>query len=183
MDMLSYLWTVIINFSIFFVIYKFKAFTTYIHAALGLFVGLATIITSIPILQRDGIPSTENIFYKQRHYIIGVVIIILIFIQLLLGIISKGLQLIKWSHPYLIYYMNTSHKYLGYVLMVLCKIQVFLKLDLREELESTFWGLLAAEIVMFIIWILCKVFFFKMEQIALPKYEEKYKRVQSLSAI
>lgn len=32
-------------------------------------------------------------------------------------------------------------------------------------------GLLAAEIVMFILWILCKMFFFKMELISLPKYD------------
>jgi hypothetical protein len=55
--MMPYLWTVVINFSIFFAIYKFKAFAVYIHAAIGLFVGLTTLITSLPILLNEGIPA------------------------------------------------------------------------------------------------------------------------------
>jgi hypothetical protein len=86
-----------------------------------------------------------------------------------LGIVSKILQLIPWSHPYPIYFLNTAHKYLGYGLMVLAKIQVFLILNLEEDERGLFWGLLASEIVLFILWAISKLFFPKMQGTTIPE--------------
>jgi hypothetical protein len=58
--LMPYLWTVVIDFSIFFAIYKFKALNIYIHALVGLFVSLATLSTSLPILISEGIPAEED---------------------------------------------------------------------------------------------------------------------------
>lgn len=142
--MMPYLWTVVIDFSIFFAIYKFKALSVYVHALIGLFVGLTTLITSLPILIDEGIPAEEDESYEQRHFIIGLIVIIFLFLQMLLGLLTKTLQLISWSHPYLIYFINVAHKYIGYSLIILCKIQVFLILNLDDELTPTFWGLIGA---------------------------------------
>ena len=126
-DTMPYLWTVVIDLSVILVIYKFRAFSSYFHAIIGLFVGLTTLISSFPILIDKGIPSKENEIYMQRHFIIGLICLIIILIQLLLGLLTKTLQLISRSHPYHIYFINTCHKYLGYSLLILCKIQVFLR--------------------------------------------------------
>jgi hypothetical protein len=171
--MMPYLWTVVIDVAIFFAIYKFKPYAVYVHALLGLFVGLTTLFTALPILINEGIPVEEDESYEQRHFIIGLVAIILILLQLLLGILSKVLQIISWSHPYLIYFSNIIHKYLGYGLIILCKVQVFLILNLDEELVSTFWGLIAAETVLGGLWLVCKVLFFKMEEDVIPKYSQE----------
>jgi hypothetical protein len=58
--LMPYLWTIVIDFSIFFAIYKFKALNIYIHALVGLFVSLATLSTSLPILISEGIPAEED---------------------------------------------------------------------------------------------------------------------------
>jgi hypothetical protein len=101
-----------------------------------------------------------------------------------LGILTKGLQLISWSHPYLIYFLNSFHKYLGYSLIILCKIQVFLILKLDEELVGTLWGLASAEACMGLLWIICKVLSFRLEEEVVPKYEQEIKVVvDSLSAL
>jgi hypothetical protein len=176
-NMMPYLWTIVINFSVFFAIYKFKAFSVYVHALIGLFVGLTTILTSLPILLTDGIPAEEDDSYDQRHYIIGLIVIIFLFLQMLLGILSKSLQIISWSHPYLIYFTNVFHKYLGYSLIVLCKIQVFLILNLDEELVQTFWGLAGAETAMILLWMVCKLMFFRLEETVIPKYEEEIQAI------
>jgi hypothetical protein len=49
-----------INISVFFAMYKFRAFNIYIHAIIGLFVALVTLITSLPILIEEGIPDHED---------------------------------------------------------------------------------------------------------------------------
>jgi hypothetical protein len=48
------------------------------------------------------------------------------------------------EHLYFIYLINTGHKYLGCGMLILCKAQVFLILNLDEEATSDFWGLIAA---------------------------------------
>lgn len=48
-----------------------------------------------------------------------------------MGVLSTLMKLIAYSHPYLIYLSNVVHKYLGYVI-ILCKIQVFLILNLDD---------------------------------------------------
>jgi hypothetical protein len=100
-----------------------------------------------------------------------------------MGIITKTLQLIRWSHPYLIFLINTGHKYLGYGLLILCKVQVFLILNLDEEATSVFWGLIAAEAVMLLAWMLCKVLFYRLEETIAPKYSEAIPSIDSLAAV
>ena len=57
---MPYVWTFVINIAVFFAMYKFKAFNIYIHAIIGLFVALVTLITSLPILIEEGIPDHED---------------------------------------------------------------------------------------------------------------------------
>lgn len=60
---MPYVWTFVINISIFFAMFKFRAFNIYIHAIIALFVSLVTLITSFPILIEEGIPDIENEYY------------------------------------------------------------------------------------------------------------------------
>jgi hypothetical protein len=101
-----------------------------------------------------------------------------------MGITTKTLQLIRWSHPYLIFLINVGHKYLGYGLLILCKVQVFLILNLDEEEASVFWGLIVAEAVMLLAWTLCKVLFYRLEETIAPKYDsETIPSIDSLAAV
>ena len=88
---MPYLWTIVIDLSIFFALYKYKAFNIYLHAIIALFVSLTTFITTLPIIIEGN--------YPMRHFIIGLIAVVLTFIQVILGIITKFLQLISWSHP------------------------------------------------------------------------------------
>ena len=157
-DLMPYLWTIIIDISIFFALFKLKAFNIYIHAAIALFVSLSTLITSFPTLVNRGIPAKENKYYTQRHYIIGVIILSLIIVEVVLGAISKIMQLIRYSHPYPIYCMNILHKYLGYGLTILCKIQIFLILSLKDIHMKQLIGLGVAEGVLVTVWCILKLY-------------------------
>jgi hypothetical protein len=55
--MMKYLWTIVIDFAIFFALYKYRRYSIYVHIAIGLFVALTTLIVSIPILMEEGIPA------------------------------------------------------------------------------------------------------------------------------
>lgn len=127
---MPYLWTFVIDIGIFFALYKYRKYSLFLHIAIGLFVALTTLITSLPILIAEGIPSTEDESYEQRHFIIGFVIIIFILIQVVIGLVSRILQFIPWSSSLLIYLLNMTHKYLGYGFLVIAKLQVFLILQL-----------------------------------------------------
>jgi len=54
---MPYLWAFVIDFGIFFAIYKYRRYSIYVHAAIGLLVSLTTLITSLQILVDEGIPA------------------------------------------------------------------------------------------------------------------------------
>jgi ABC-type thiamin/hydroxymethylpyrimidine transport system permease subunit len=122
---LFYLWSFGINIAIFFALYKYTKYSIFVHIVLGFTIVLITIITSIDIWVFEGIPVRENKYNSQRHTIIGI-IILLLFVLVLAGIISKLLRLIPKSSSTLIYALNKVHKHLGYAITILSKIQSYL---------------------------------------------------------
>jgi len=52
--------------------------------------------------------------------------------------------------------------------LILAKIQVFLILNLKDDQTKAFWGLLAAEIVFFILWLIRKLWFPTLQQTIVP---------------
>lgn len=169
--MMPYLWTIAIDLSVFFALYKYKAINIYIHAVIALFVSLTTFATTFPIMIEGN--------YPMRHFIIGLIAIVLTIIQVILGIITKGIQLISWSHPYLIYYINVIHKGAGYLLIALGKVPVYLMLSLNPSKTNVIIGLAIAEAVLIVIWCICKIKRFTLEEIVLPSFE-KCKAVEGI---
>lgn len=160
---MPYLWTIVIDLSIFFALYKYKAFNIYLHAIIALFVSLTTFITTLPIIIEGN--------YPMRHFIIGLIAVVLTFIQVILGIITKFLQLISWSHPYPIYYINLAHKCVGYLLIALGKVPVYLMLSLNDKKTDLMIGLAAAEGVLIVIWGICKMSRRTLEETVVPSYD------------
>ena len=58
--------------------------------------------------------------------IIGIVVLAIILFETAIGLISRILQMIPFSSSYAIYGINLVHRYLGYALMILGKIQTYL---------------------------------------------------------
>jgi hypothetical protein len=76
------------------------------------------------------------------------------------------------------------HKYLGYALVLLAKIQNFIMLDAKHNQEPIFWGLLSAEIVLFLLWSYRIVFFPTLSQKIMPQYPGKtFKMIQSVKEL
>jgi hypothetical protein len=105
-------------------------------------IALITLISTTLILIEDGIPSKDDDNFDPLRLTIGFAVLIVVVLQVVFGIISKIMQLISWSNPVLIYMLNALHKYLGYGLTLLGKIQVFLVLDLNIQKVDLFWSLI-----------------------------------------
>jgi hypothetical protein len=80
-----------------------------------------TLATSLQSLMKNGISAK-----RYRHYMLGVIIYGVMGLQLLLGVIKFGLIYFNKANSFAIYIIKIIHKYLGYVLVFICKIQVFL---------------------------------------------------------
>ena len=76
-----------------------------------------------------------------------------------MGFATSILKFLNLSSPFIIYSLNTAHKYIGYTLLLLAKIQVYLILSLDPDLSDLFWGLLGTEMILFTGFILRKLFF------------------------
>ena len=64
--------------------------------------------------------------------------------QIVIGFLSKILQVASWKNSYAIFLFNTVHKYTGYTLVIFGKIQVFLTLGFDLDNVPLFWGLIAS---------------------------------------
>ena len=123
---MAYLWSFTIDLAVFLVLYKHRLAWFFMHVIIGLGVSFLTLLLAIPILLQLGIPQQENNDFSQRHAIIGAIIITVILAQVLMGFASNIMKQIRWSSPMALLIMNTGHKYTGYGLLILAKIQVFL---------------------------------------------------------
>ena len=103
--------------------------------------------------------APDDLPFTQRHTIIGLAIVSIIFAQVLMGFATNILKQISWSSPLAIYSLNKAHKYTGYALVILAKIQVYLILNLDPDTNQLFWALLGTEIVLFVAFILRKITF------------------------
>ena len=156
---MPYLWSFVIDLAVFVVLYKYRPLWMFAHVIIGFGVAFVTLLFALPILRQNGIPETENAFKLQRHFIIGTVILAIVFLQVIMGITANVMKMIKTSSTVGIYFFNTFHKYLGYCLLILSKFQFFLILDHNGNHPSLFWTLLAIDIVMFLLFVAQKIWF------------------------
>jgi len=68
--------------------------------------------------------------------------IILIFVQVVAGIVGKGAAMMEKSHPYLIHSVKHVHKILGYAMVLGGKIQSYLQIGNSSELDKLYWSLM-----------------------------------------
>lgn len=132
---MMHLWSYVINIGIFFAIYGHSKYAKFGHIVIELFVGVVTLTTSINLLILKGIPETETKRHFRKHVILGMILLVLLGLQMLIGIISQLIRLNKNSSSTLIFILKKYHKYQGYLLIFLCKIQVYAKLKINEENE------------------------------------------------
>lgn len=121
-EVMPFMWTLAINFAVFFALYKYRRYTIFLHFLLGLGVATVTVVTSLPMVFEKSLPPLPG---KHRtHYIIGVVVICLVVVEVAIGCATKLLNLCD-TPSLVIYRLNKFHAVLGYSLMLLCKFQVY----------------------------------------------------------
>ena len=114
----------------------------------------------------------------------GLVILIMIIIQVILGIVSNVMKFMKNSSTIVIFGSNTVHKYLGYILVLFSKFQMYLIIEFNG-LHPTFWKLLAAiDGFLLLAFILQKVLFPTFASQIMPNYEKlECKNVKSVKEL
>lgn len=143
-----YSWTILSDIIVLLAFYEYRRYTKLIHSILGSGLILTTIITSIPSLIKNGF-HTKHL----AHYVIGVMVYGIMGLQLLLGVAKFGLIYFNKGSSLSIYVIKIIHKYLGYGLVVLAKVQIFIFVD-PERIEYS--ALLGWEIAVGVI------FFYRM---------------------
>ena len=119
-----YGWTVLVDVAVLLAFYEYRKYTKIIHTILGIGLIATTLATSIPSLIKNGISKK-----RFQHYLMGVIILGVMGLQLILGIIKFGLIYFKKGNSLAIYIIKAMHRYLGYALMSVCKVQIFLILS------------------------------------------------------
>ena len=119
-----YGWTVLVDVAVLLAFYEYRKYTKIIHTILGIGLIATTLATSIPSLIKNGISKK-----RFQHYLMGVIILGVMGLQLILGIIKFGLIYFKKGNSLAIYIIKAMHRYLGYALMIVCKVQIFLILS------------------------------------------------------
>jgi len=146
------MWTIAINLGIFLALYKYRKYTIFGHFLIGLGVAATTLITSMPLLLAKPIPTKPSI--QTTHVLIGIAIIAAIFLEVLIGCLSKLLNLCK-APSLLIYRLCKFHMYLGYALTILCKFQNYYIM----KKTNLYWILLGQDILFFVLLVTRKLFF------------------------
>lgn len=158
------LWGLVINIGIFLALYRNRKLAILGHSLIGLAATVATISSSLMILSDMSIP-VKNLGKKdvRGHMIFGIALLGLLFIQALLGIFGRLLNCCGvGSIP--IYYINKTHRVLGWILVILCKAQNFY----IRSIKLKWYLFLAFDILTFSLIIIRKFTFEKMERAIEP---------------
>lgn len=174
---MPYLWTIAINFVIFFALYKYRKYAIIIHIFGGLGIAITSFILSLPLLFQTDFPSTVSA--ARSHYIIGTTIMILILIEVLLGITAKVLNFFQTISFY-IYWINKTHLVVGYTLALLCKVQIYLVL---ETDKAKYWGLLAQDIAFIILFFIRKLYFPQLQGTIQPDFTQQKEEIKLIHSI
>lgn len=157
-DLLPYIWTIAINVGIFLALYRYRKYTMIGHFIIGFAVACSTLIIAMPLLVDKPIPTTPSV--RKDHFLIGIAIVAAIFLEVLLGALSKLLNFCK-TPSLVIYWLGKVHRYLGYALTILCKFQVYYILDSKDKMN---WFLLGQDILFAILLIVRKFYFPSLQQ-------------------
>lgn len=167
-----YGWTVLADVMVLLAFYEYRKYTKVTHTILGIGLIATTLATSIPSLIKHGISKR-----RFQHYMMGVIIYGVMGLQLILGVIKFGLIYFNKGNSLAIYIIKAIHKYLGYALVIVCKVQVFLMLSsARNEYNI----LIGWEIVVGVIFFYRLITFPKLTSTIMPFLDVR-KSITSLS--
>jgi cytochrome b561 len=103
------------------------------HIIFGGMAGILTLALALPILYMNSIVKFDTHNHMGRHLVIGIAILLLVSLQLSLGITNILMKRYKKNSPWGILSLKTCHKLLGYGLLLLCKIQVYLQISANRN--------------------------------------------------
>ena len=170
---MAYIWSFIMNITVFLVLYKYRPAYLIAHYILGFLSGLISLLFTIPILQLNGIIDFYTFNNLRRHFIIGIVILTLIGILLLLGMFSSIMKLFKKSPSLGIFSINAAHKYLGYVLVIFAKFQAYWLIHIDGDHPVLLIIFYVVDAIFFVLFVIQKIKFPTLAETIMPSYEEK----------
>jgi len=112
-----YGWTILADIAVLLVFYKNYKWTPYLHGFLCLTLVVTSFVTSLPSLIKKGF-NTKHF----AHYVIGVVIWGIMFLEIIVGSVPLILQLMNKGKSFPIYLLKKIHQYLGFALLILGKV-------------------------------------------------------------
>lgn len=109
----------------------------------------------------------------------------IILVQIILGSLSSILRYLSFPNSILIYWLNVCHKYLGYLLITLAKIQAYLMIGIEYKGEYGFiYGLVASDTFLFVLLLARKAAWPTLSAKILPhNHKNICKLVRNLSEI
>jgi hypothetical protein len=126
------LWGPLVNLSVMIAAYSYRKYSFFTHAVFGIFACSLTLVSSIPILNTTGIVPTDSTIHQHYkgstlhwHYIIGILCLIALAIEIMLGILTR-LMNIAGRKSENILLLKKIHQLFGYLALVLCKINIYI---------------------------------------------------------
>lgn len=128
--LMAYLWGPVINLGIILVLYSYRIRWVVVHGLLGLFSFIFTMCTALPILNTTGvIPSDSGLLddYPNLgiHYRIGIVCLVIMSIQVLMGMTALLMQVFQ-ARSLIIIRMKRAHAIFGYTIIILIKANYYI---------------------------------------------------------
>ena len=153
-------WGPVVDVAIFLALYTYRKWWAYIHGIIGLMISILSLASSLPILVSAGMVGKSNEYYT--HFIIGLVCMILIGLQAILGVTLRVVNICQGSSNTILT-IRRIHQILGYTMTTLCKVNIMV-IEFGDYVVFLVIDVIFA--VMIIVW---KVIFPRMEKTISPK--------------
>ena len=171
-DGMPYAWSIAINVAVFIVLYKYRPLWMFAHVILAGGISFVTLLFAFPILVAFKIPEQETPDKMRRHFIFGIVILAIIFLQVLMGLATNILKNFRKSPTLAIYILNKGHKYTGYVLTILAKVQSYLIIQTNGDDPDLFRALISIDAIWLAAFIFIKIWWPSLGQRVMPSYKD-----------
>ncbi|CAD8092049.1 unnamed protein product [Paramecium sonneborni] len=116
---------------------QLKSYPKYVrvHGMIFLFLSIATYFFVFGMISQQQ-KKIQQLGYQETkiilHFILGVLILLILTIQIFLGLLARN-NLESNNGTYLIYKVKYIHKYLGYLLYIITKIQVIIGISIFDS--------------------------------------------------
>lgn len=134
---------------------KYRILVHIILMCFAVFMSYA-IMAAMIITRNAIVPELKQADF-QAHVVIVYITIVWMSLQLIVGVVSRIFQASVFSNPVTLFWIRRVHRWSGYALMILCKINVILWWALTNYQIAL--GIIIADIVLILV--LVAVYFFK----------------------